>query len=105
MQFIIIGQDANDPDAPKRRAAARDSHIAYSEMAVKTGEQIFAAAMLNGEGQMNGSMMVVDFPDIESVKEWLDKEAYITGDVWQNVQIIPCQVAPAFTHLIKRNVN
>lgn len=105
MQFIIIGQDGDDPEAQDRRAAARDSHIAYSEIAVKSGEQVFAAATLNGEGQMNGSVMVVEFPDIEGVKAWLDTEAYITGDVWRNVQIIPCKVAPAFQHLVKKNLN
>ena len=86
MQFIIFAKDGEDPEAPERRKAARESHLTYSEMAVKTGEQIFAAATLNEMGGMNGSVMVVEFDDIEGVKEWLDKEAYVTGDVWQDIQ-------------------
>jgi len=103
MQFIIIAQDGNDDQAMNRRDAARDSHIAYSDMAVKTGEQIMAAAMLNQDEKMIGSVMIVEFESIEKVNEWLDTEAYITGDVWQNVQIIPCKVGPSFQHMLKKN--
>lgn len=103
MQFIIIAQDGDDDQAMTRRLAARDSHIAYSDAAVKTGEQIMAAAMLNGDDQMIGSVMIVEFESIEKVNEWLDTEAYITGDVWQNIQIIPCKVGPSFQHMLKKN--
>jgi len=102
MHFIIIGKDGDDPDALNRRMAARDGHMAYSEMAVKTGEQVIAAAMLGQDGNMNGSVMIVEFDDIDGVKGWLDKESYITGNVWQDVQIIPCKIPPAFHHLIKK---
>lgn len=105
MQFIIIAQDGNDEQALERRMAARESHMAYSEVAAKTGEQIVAAAMLNQDENMVGSVMIVDFDSIEKVNEWLDTEAYITGDVWQDVQIIPCKVAPAFAHLVKKKQN
>jgi len=101
MQFIIIARDGEDEGALNRRMAARESHMAYSEMASKTGEQLMAAAMLNNDGDMNGSVMIVEFEDIEAVQAWLDKEAYITGDVWQDIQIIPCKVAPAFQNLVK----
>jgi len=102
MHFVIIGKDGTDEKALERRMAARDSHMAYSEMAAKTGEQVIAAAVMDQEGKMAGSVMIVEFDDIEGVKSWLDKEAYVTGNVWQDVQIIPCKIAPAFEHLIKK---
>lgn len=102
MQFLILAQDGTDPEAPQRRQAARDSHIAYSDIAAKKGEQIIAAAMLNQDEEMYGSAMIVEFENIEAVNKWLDTEAYITGNVWQNVQIIPCKIAPSFAHLIKK---
>ena len=37
--------------------------------------------------------------NIKEVKEWLDKEAYVTGGVWKNVQIIPCKVGPSFQNI------
>lgn len=105
MQYIVMAKDANDDDALKRRMAARDAHIAYGEKAAKTGEQIIAAAMLDGEDNMRGSLLIVDFPTIEDLKQWLDNEAYVTGNVWQNIDIIPCKIAPAFGHLVKKSVN
>lgn len=102
MQFIIIGKDGDDAEALNRRLAARDGHMAYGEMAAKTGEQIVAAAMLGNDGNMNGSVMIVEFDDIDAVKAWLDKESYVTGNVWQDIQIIPCKLAPAFAHLSKK---
>lgn len=102
MQFVIIAKDGTDAEALNRRMAARDSHISYGDIAAKSGEQIIAAATLDQNDQMNGSVMIVDFENIEEVNKWLDTEAYITGGVWENVQIIPCKLAPAFQDLIKK---
>lgn len=103
MQFLIIGKDADDENAVARRMAARDAHIAYSDEAVKRGEQIIGAATLNAQtGEMNGSVMIVEFENIDKVKEWLDEEAYITGDVWEKIEIIPCRIGPSFDHLITK---
>lgn len=100
MQYIIIAKDGTDEHALDRRMAARTDHVNYSSEAVKRGEQIIAAALLDGEGDMRGSVMIVDFDSEEDLKNWLDNEAYVKGNVWKDVDIIPCQVAPAFNHCI-----
>lgn len=100
MQYIIIAKDGTDEHALDRRMAARTDHVNYSSEAVKRGEQIIAAALLDGEGDMRGSVMIVDFDNEEDLKNWLDNEAYVKGNVWKDVDIIPCQVAPAFNHCI-----
>ncbi len=105
MQFIIIAKDGTDAEALSRRLAARDNHIAYGENAAKSGEQIIAAALLDQEDKMRGSLLIVDFEDIEALNKWLDTEAYITGNVWKDIDIIPCKLAPAFQHLIKKNLH
>lgn len=105
MQFIIMAKDGEDEEALNRRLAARDSHLAYGEMAAKTGEQIIAAALLDKNDNMRGSLMIVDFENIEELQKWLDQEAYVTGNVWQNIDIIPCKIAPTFSHLVKKSMN
>jgi len=97
MQFIIIGKDGKDGDALGRRIKARDNHLSYSEDAAKRGEQLMAAAMLDEAGQMNGSVMIVEFEDRDALDHWLENEAYVTGEVWKDVLVIPCKVAPVFT--------
>lgn len=97
MQFIIIGKDGKDDEALARRIKARDAHLEYSSEAAKRGEQLMAAAMLDENGQMNGSVMVVEFDDRDQLDHWLENEAYVTGEVWKDLLVIPCKVAPTFS--------
>ncbi len=96
MEFIIIAKDGTDAQALERRMAAREGHIAHSNNAAKSGEQIMAAAMLDESEKMNGSVMVVNFDDRPALDAWLKVESYVTGNVWQDIQVIPCKLAPAF---------
>lgn len=102
MQFIIIARDDKDSEALERRLAAREAHIAYSNKAAEAGEQLIAAAMLDSDDKMCGSVLVVDFESREDLEEWLKIEAYVTGNVWKDIEIIPCKLAPAFHKLIKK---
>jgi len=101
MQFVVIGYDENDDQALDRRLAARDAHLALSDEAVQTGEQILGAALLNDDDNMCGSVMVVDFPSRDELDAWLENEPYIKGKVWEKVKVYPCKIGPSFSHLIK----
>ena len=102
MQFIIIGKDGTDAEAVGRRLAAREEHMVHLTKAAETGEQIIAAAMVNDKDQMCGSVLVVDFEDRKALDEWLKTEAYVTGNVWKDIEVIPCKLPPPFQHLIKK---
>jgi uncharacterized protein YciI len=100
MQYLIIAKDGTDDQALERRMEARPDHVNYGAQAVKRGEQIIAAALLDPEGNMRGSAMIVDFDSEADLQKWLDSEAYVKGNVWQDIDVIPCQVAPAFAHCL-----
>ncbi len=100
MQFVIIARDFKDKDALSRRLAARAAHIELSNEALAKGQQLFAAAMLNESGEMCGSVMVVDFPSRKHVDEWLSVEPYMTGRVWEQVEVTPCKVGPSFEAMV-----
>ncbi len=97
-QYIIFAPDHTDDKALERRGAARTDHLAYSSEAIKRGEQLMAAAMLDQDQNMCGSVMIVEFDDQEGLENWLENEAYVTGTVWDidKIQIIPCSVPPSF---------
>ena len=97
MQYVIIAHDFTDPEALPRRMAARQAHIDYSEAAKARGEQLYAVALLNEAGQMCGSVLVVDFPTRALLEQWLKIEPYVTGRVWESVDVKPCKVGPSFT--------
>ena len=87
MQFTVIGLDATDKDAPARRQAARQNHIAMGEKLLASHNLWYGAALLNDDGSMKGSLYVVSFPSEEGLHGWLDNEPYIIGDVWRDVTI------------------
>ncbi len=92
MQFVIIGLDGTDEKALERRLAVRAKHIELGEELRQSGNFWYGAALLNQDGQMNGSMLLMDFESEEKLQEWLDKEPYVTGDVWRSVEVRRCNV-------------
>ncbi|VAX29528.1 hypothetical protein MNBD_IGNAVI01-1473 [hydrothermal vent metagenome] len=88
MQFIVIAHDAKDEGALERRLSVREQHLEFAAKMFESGKWLFASALLNDNDKMNGSVIACEFPSEEELrKEWLDKEAYILGNVWENVII------------------
>ncbi|OLO25685.1 hypothetical protein BTR23_24235 [Alkalihalophilus pseudofirmus] len=101
MQFIITAYDGTDEKALDRRLAAREDHLRGVEERFAKGEHLYGAAILDDEGKMIGSVMVVDYPSREEFDEWLKVEPYVVKKVWQKIDIQPCKVAPTFMELYK----
>lgn len=87
MQFVIIGLDGTDKDAPARRRAVRQDHIAMGDKLLVSGNLWYGAALLHDDGSMKGSMYVVDFESESRLQEYLKQEPYVVGDVWQDITI------------------
>jgi len=102
MHFLVIAKDGNDDEAQERRTAARADHIKYSDFAVETGEQVIGAALLDQHENMRGSAMIVEFENVEKLQEWLKHEPYMTGNVWKDIDVIPCQIGPSFKNRLKK---
>lgn len=99
MQYIVTAYDGTDEQAMDRRLMARDEHLKSIEKRFKQGYHLYGVAILDDEGKMIGSMMVVDYPSREELDNWLKVEPYVVGKVWQTVDIKPCRVAPIFMEL------
>ena len=94
MQFIVVAHDGKDRNALKRRMKVREDHLKFAEEMFEKGKWLYASALLDDEGNMNGSMIVCDFESKEQLEEeWLDKEPYILGDVWEDITISRAKVA------------
>jgi len=95
MQFIVTGYDGTDDKALDRRMAAREAHLAMAGNLYKKGRWLYAAAILDETGKMKGSMIVCDFESKAAMEsEWLNKEPYVVGKVWERIEITRAQVAP-----------
>jgi uncharacterized protein YciI len=87
MQFVVIGLDGTDEDAPVRRRRARQDHIKRGDELLASGNLWYGAALLNDDGSMKGSLYIVDFPGEKELQHWLDSEPYMTNGVWHDVTI------------------
>ncbi len=101
MQFVITAYDGTDEHALQRRMDAREDHLKSVEKRFKEGNHLYGAALLDDNERMIGSMMVVNYPSREAVDEWLKEEPYVTGSVWQKIDVKPCMVAGTFMELYK----
>ena len=100
MQFVVIAKD--QPDALERRMASRDAHLEKVGQACERGEEIVGAALQDDDGKMCGSMLLSDVESRARVEELIANDPYTKNNVWGDVQIIPCKVAPVFAHLLKK---
>ncbi|HEY1835920.1 MAG TPA: YciI family protein [Candidatus Saccharimonadales bacterium] len=92
MQFLIIGRDGKDDKAMERRLKARPNHISMGEKLRQSGNMRYGTALWDDQNQMIGSALLMDFPSEKELHEWLDVEPYVTGKVWQKVEIQKCNV-------------
>ncbi len=93
MQFLLVAYDGTDPGALERRMKVRQEHLEKIALLKKTGELVFGGAILDNDGRMIGSMVVYEFPDREALENRLREEPYITGGVWQKIEIHPYRLA------------
>lgn len=92
MQFLIIGRDGKDAKALERRLTVREAHLRLGDELVAAGNMWYGAALWDENNNMIGSMVVMDFPSEKELHEWLDREPYVTGKVWQKLEIHKCNV-------------
>jgi len=89
MQYVIHAYDYTDEQALERRMAVRPHHFDGARALKETGNFIMGGALLDDRGIMIGSMMVVEFETDEALQRWLQQEPYVTGNVWERIDIKP----------------
>lgn len=94
MEFAIIAWDGQDEGALERRLSVREKHMAMVER--YRPHMVHGGAMLDDAGRMIGSILIVQFPDREAFDAWYSQDPYVTGNVWQDVQVVPFRTAPPF---------
>ena len=96
MQWLIVARDGTDEEAPARRMAARVKNTADAEEPPGSGQLLVGGALLAEEGGMIGSACVAQFETRAELEEWLRTDPYVTGKVWQHIEVIPYRVAPHY---------
>lgn len=92
-QYVIIAEDGKDDESLERRKNVRPVHLAGARKLKENNNFVVGGAMLDNEGNMRGSVMIVQFETQEEFQKWYDNEPYITGGVWKTIEVNPFRVA------------
>ena len=88
MQFLVKAYDGDG--MLEKRMEVRPRHL---EGMKALGRQIICAGgLLDDEGRMKGSALVMEFPDRAALDEYLAKEPYVAEGVWQKIEVEPMNV-------------
>jgi uncharacterized protein len=93
MQYVLHAYDYTDEAAPQRRLDARTKHLERARQLKEKGNFVLGGALLDPAGQMIGSMMVLDFAQESELEEWLAADPYVTGRVWEKIDVKPFRQA------------
>jgi uncharacterized protein YciI len=96
MQWLIIARDGSDAAAPERRQAARPAHLENAARLQASGHLLVGGALTDDDGRMIGSAAVAQFATRAELDAWLRSDPYVTGGVWQDIEVIPYRVAPHY---------
>ena len=83
MQFLIRAYDGEG--MLEKRMEVRPRHL---EGMKALGKQIICAGgLLDEDGKMKGSALVVEFPNRAAVDEYLKNEPYVSEGVWKRIEV------------------
>ena len=83
MQFIVTAYDGEN--MLDKRMAVRPRHL---EGMAKLGEHVVCAGgLLDEEGKMKGSVLILDLEDRAALDAYLKDEPYVAERVWEKIEI------------------
>ena len=82
MKIVLTARDK--PGALQTRLDNRDAHLAYIR---ETGVVEQAGPFLDAEGQMCGSLIVLEVADMTAAQEWAENDPYAKAGLFENVTL------------------
>jgi len=83
MLVALIAHDK--PGALEIRMANRPTHIDY----LKSGSAVSQAGpLLDAEGEMTGSLIILDVPDMAAAQSWAENDPYAKAGLFSKVELI-----------------
>ena len=88
MQYMIRAYDGEG--MLQKRMEVRPLHL--ENMAQVKGKVLCAGSLLDEEGKMKGSVLVMEFACDADLEQYLSTEPYIVEHVWEKVKVEPMNV-------------
>lgn len=93
MHYVIHAYDHADSTALDRRMAVRPAHLDYVRQLKEKGQFILGGALLNPDGQMIGSMLLLNMETEDQLNEYMKNDPYIVQGVWDKIDVKPFRQA------------
>jgi uncharacterized protein YciI len=91
---VTIALDGTDAEAPARRQAVREAHIARMMPLAADGTLAIGGAILDETGQrMIGSITVTRHASDEAARAWMAEDPYVMASVWQDITLHATRLA------------
>jgi uncharacterized protein YciI len=84
MLVALMAFDKNG--ALEVRKVNRDAHVAYLKSSNVVQQ---AGPFLDDAGEMHGSLIILDVPNIEAAHEWATNDPYAIAGLFREVSLIP----------------
>ena len=78
------------PNSLDRRMAAREAHLAW--VRGRIGEMKLGGPFLDEAGDMAGSLMILEEPDLAAARAFNAEDPYTKAGLWQSVDVRPFRV-------------
>jgi uncharacterized protein len=88
-QFALVCIDK--PNSLSVRMGAREAHLAW----VRTQPLKLGGPFLDDNGDMAGSLMIIEAPDMEAARAFSAADPYTQAGLWESVAIRPFRVTLA----------
>ena len=82
MRFALMTKDK--PGALQTRMDNREAHLAYI---TETGVVEMAGPVLDNDGQMCGSLIVLEVADLAAAQAWADNDPYAKAGLFEAVTL------------------
>ncbi len=89
MQYVIHAYDHPDVNALDRRMAVRPAHLDYVRQLKADGQFLLGGALLDPNGRMIGSMLMLDLETDEQLTDYLNNDPYIVEGIWDKIDVKP----------------
>jgi uncharacterized protein YciI len=82
MLFVITARDK--PDSLALRMATRPAHFDYVQ---KTGAVKLGGPFLDEKGEMIGSLLIIEAPDLAAAREWQANDPYAEAGLFAQTDL------------------
>lgn len=83
MQFVVTAYDGKG--RLDKRMEVRPRHLEGMEK--MKAHVICAGGLLDDEGKMKGSLLVMEFENREQLDDYLANEPYVQENVWETIEV------------------